>query len=255
MNKIVKILALGLCLVMGPSLQAQEEGSHSKSQAIVHLKNGTKIKGEIKEWVYEEYIILLMDWGSEMKLVHDQIKKIVQIDAVKNHVSPYNFKEEGLYFTAKAQVMAGNEGPRAKGIYGAGFSASAGHRFNRLLGVGLGVGYDKFIWDSGESLIPVFAEVNGFLSPTNSSIFYNLQLGYSFAQANEAYLLTEAKGGILVYPAIGVRFGKENTKMTFDVGYKFQAATFTYSEIWNNTTTFEQEVLFKRLSLRFGIYL
>lgn len=255
MDKLIKILALGLCLVMGPSLQAQEEGSHSNTEAVVYLKGGTKVKGEIKEWIFGEYILLNMPWGAELKLEAKQIKRVIQVDALDHDKASYNFNENGIYYTAKAQVITGNEGPRAKGVFGFGFSGSVGYRFNRLLGVGAGIGYDKFIWESGENIIPVFAEVNGFLSPSNSSLFYNLQIGYGFAQINDAYFLTEAKGGLMVYPSLGLRFGKENTKMTIDIGYKFQNATFTYEDQWTRTTSSEQDVLFKRLSLRFGIYL
>jgi hypothetical protein len=255
MKNLMTILALGLCLILSPSLQAQDEGPISKSEAIVYLKGGTKVRGEIKEWKYDEYILLIMPWGGELGFTNDQIKNVVQIGALEKQSAIYNFKEKGMYITAKAQLISGNEGPRAKGVFGVGFSASIGHRFNRFLGIGGGIGYDKFIWESGENLIPVFAEINGFLTPTNTSLFYNLQVGYSFAQANDAYLLTEAKGGLLIYPSVGIRFGKEDTKMTLDLGYKFQNATFTYEDIWTRTTNSEQDVLFKRLSLRIGIYL
>jgi len=249
------ILVLALILISGPSLLAQEEGSDSKSEAVVYLKGGSKIKGKIKEWVVNDYLILSMPWGSDVKYYSSQIKKVIQNGTDNTASQIYNFKEKGLYFSLKSQLITGNEGERASGRYGIGISGSVGHRFSRLFGIGGGIGYDRFIWDSGENLIPIFAEVSGFITPTLTSIFYNLEVGYSLAQTNDKYLLTEANGGIMIYPSIGIRFGKENTKFSFDVGYKFQKANFTYTDAFTITTTRKQDVFFKRFSLRFGIYL
>ena len=255
MKQILKSIALGLCLVISSSLLAQEEGTSTASEVIIHLKSGTKVKGEVAEWKYGEYIIINMPWGSRMELPENQIKKIIQVGTnISNDVS-YNFKEKGFYFSAKGQVITGNEGNRAKGVYGFGLSVSGGHRIHRLLGIGGGIGFDKYIWDSAEELIPLFAEISGYLTPSHTSIFYNIQTGYSFAQSDNDYLLLDAKGGFMIYPSIGIRFGKEVTKFTLDVGYKFQNAQFTYRDIWTATTRSEQDVLFKRLCIRFGISL
>lgn len=249
------ILILALTLLIAPSLVSQEKAAIAENEAVVFLQDGSKIKGKVLDWQLNEFITLEMPWGKNITIHQEQIKNIIQEGTDINYSSPYNFNERGIYYGAKAQVIAGNEGERANGVFGFGFSASVGYRFNRLLGIGGGVGYDKYIWDSGEELFPIFAEIQGFVTPTNTSLFYNLQVGYSIAQTNNQYLLTHAKGGMMVYPSVGIRFGREATKMTLDVGYKFQNASFTYRDIWTATTSSEQDVLFKRLCFRIGVTL
>ncbi|MBT8232800.1 MAG: hypothetical protein KJN84_09235 [Bacteroidia bacterium] len=252
--KTLTILVLGLCFIV-PSLHAQDEGASELSQAYVQLKNGSKVQGEILEWVMDDYILLKMPWGSTLRIESDNIKKVIQSTNLTAPSPIYNFQETGLYYSAKAGVISGNEGNRAKGVYGFTLSASAGHRFNRFLGVGGGLGFDRYVWASAEDVIPIFAELSGYVSPTNTSLSYNLQVGYGFVGADTDYLLTEAEGGAMIYPSIGIRFGQENTKVTMDLGYKFQWASYNYRDIWTATTRSEQEVLYKRLTLRFGILL
>ena len=124
-----------------------------------------------------------------------------------------------------------------------------------IAAIGAGIGYDRYIFNSGEDMIPVFAEFTGYFQPKHASLFYNLQTGYSFASTDDVYLLSEAKGGLMVYPSLGIRFGTGNVKYTLDVGYKFQDAEFTYDEQWSIDQHRVQDVKFKRLTLRFGILL
>lgn len=252
MKNLFIILVL---FAISPSLVAQEEETTKTTEAVVILKDGTRVKGEIIKWQLDEYITLQMPWGKYMTIKDDKIKSVIQEGTEVRVVTPYKFMEKGVYFSAKAQVISGNEGNRAHGVYGFGISASAGYRFNRLLGIGGGVGFDKYIWDSGEQLIPIFAEINGFFIPTNTSLFYNFQAGYSFAQKSDEHLLTEANGGVMLYPSLGLRFGKEKTKVLLDVGYKFQYANYTYRDVWTVTSTSEQDLLYKRICFRIGVTL
>jgi len=235
--------------------QAQDATVPDDRRAVVELKNGSKVEGEILDWQIGEYILLKMPWGAETRIDQYRINKVYQLSALRPIDKPYTFKETGLYYAGKIHVIAGNNGQRANGVFGLGFSASAGYRFHRLLAVGGGIGYDRFIWDSGENLIPLFTEVTGFLGQKNHSLFYNVQLGYAWASADTDRLLIEASGGFMAYPNVGLRWGTRDIFYTLSAGYKFQHAEFTYRDAWNASERSEQDVLFQRLTIGFGITL
>lgn len=239
--------------------QVETKGSEDSSESgevIIELQSGSILKGTINEWVIDEYIDLKTDWADNMVLPAKQIKKVTQVSALalQKGQGVYNYEETGIYYSGKLQLITGNNGIRARAVYGLGASASVGYKFSRYLNVGLGAGYDRYIWESGENLVPIFCEVTSYLSAKNTSLFVNCQAGYSMAFKDDDYLLLEAKGGVMLYPSLGIRFGRYETKYSVDLGYKFQRAQFTYGQPWN-TDTSQQRLLYKRLSLRFGLWI
>lgn len=261
-NKIIFIILL---VGFGFNLNAQSNG-----KIIVIMKSGSIIKGE-SVLLNDEDFLAIKSKGIVDPIVIDT-KKILrtligkQIDeywlnegskglkflaqSLKN-----NFKESGLYLTIKGQLITANDGERANGVNGYGVSISAGHRFNRMIAVGGGMGYDQFIWNSGEEMIPLFAEVSGFFNNAPTSVFYNIQTGYSIALSDDDFLIDDAKGGLSIYPSLGLRLGRGETKMTLDVGYKFQNATYSYTDPWRFATIREQNLTYKRLAFRLGVLL
>jgi hypothetical protein len=249
-------------LVLSTALAAvaQNDLAHDDPSAVILiLNNGSRIEGKIIHWELDSYIEIESTWGQKLRFYNNQVKKVIQKSALNSHntngLKLYNYKETGFYGSFKGQLITGNDGDRAKSVNGIGFSVSAGYKFHRLLALGGGIGWDQYVWDSGEQLIPVFAELSGYIQPKNASLFYNIQSGYSFAQQDDLYLLTDAKGGFMLYPSVGIRFGDGPMKYTLDVGYKFQDAEFTYSDPWVPDSKSIQDVKFKRLTLRFGILL
>ncbi len=248
-------IAILVLIVTSVTINAQENKLEEQRTVIVQLNNGTVIEGEVNSWVIGEYIDLKTLWTDNFVLPSSAIRKIIQKSAAgvinKNH---YSFKEEGIYYSGKIQFIAGNEGQRAKAINGLGLSFSAGKRFNRFVSVGAGIGYDRFIWNSGENIIPIFLEYTSFLNPKNTSLFFNVQAGYGLAFKNEDFLLREAKGGPMLYPSLGLRLGRYENKFTVDLGYKFQKAELTYASSWSSDISI-QRLTYKRLALRLGILL
>ncbi len=254
--RISLLLALTLCCTLAKS--QSDIQVPKKNEVIIEFRNGDIIEGEVINWVPESHIIIKTAWDTSDRYELSKVRKVVQKSALSQigqSLKPYNFKEKGIYYAVRANFIAANQGNRASSQNGFGMSVSAGYRFNRLLGLGLGTGYDQYIWNSGEELIPIFVELNGFLKAETTTPFYNIQTGYSIALQDEGYLITDSKGGWMLYPAIGIRFGHEKTKFTLDVGYKFQNAQFTYQDVWTSTSFREQTLTYKRLSLRFGILL
>jgi len=255
--RTIQIILLTAALILTTiGINAQEQQSKATDRdVIVELITGTVIEGSINEWVMGEYIDLHTAWVENLVIPSSAIKKVIQKSTMAvTRQQSYHFKDKGIYYSAKLQFIAGNEGQRAKSVNGLGMSFSAGHRYNRLIGVGAGIGYDRFIWNSGENFVPLFAEITSFFTPKNTSLFANIQAGYSFAFEDEEYLLTKAKGGFMVYPALGLTFGRYENKFTVDLGYKIQKAELTYRDSWSPASS-EQRLTYRRLTFRIGILL
>lgn len=249
MKRIIYLFVL--LIICTINVTAQEADS---DLMVVFLQDGSKIEGYIQKWDYETKLYIKNTSGSIFEFPAKSVDKVIQKSLLNTETAPsYSFNEDGLYYAWRIQGLIGNNGQRFNDTPGYGFSFQAGYRASRLFGLGVGVGYDKLVDDSGEEVIPVFAEFSGYLQPVNTSLFYSLGLGYSFARENRDEGILEGTGGLLIYPALGVRFGNGNLKYTLDLGYKFQKATFTYLDQWDPSTTHEQRLTYKRLTLRFGI--
>lgn len=241
---------------MGITLQAQK--STKKDEVVVITKSGTTFSGEVKYWKVGEEITIISEAGNEYTFDGEDIDQVIERKYYEKNLNmkfktPYNFKEEGLYYAARLHGIAGNFGDRQKESNGAGVSLMAGKRFSRWMGVGVGVGYDSYIVDSGESVLPIFAELTGYFTPTNTALSYGLAAGYSLAFTNEDKNIIDAKGGLMVHPHLGLRFGSGNIKYTIDLGYRFQKAEFTFRNVWDGRSRFEQRLTYQRVMLRFGV--
>jgi hypothetical protein len=137
---------------------------------------------------------------------------------------------------------------------GAGLHYSIGHRFSRLLGVGLGTGLETHDFNNSRNIIPIYAEARGFLLPKRISPYYALKLGYGFALGNEFNGTLEAKGGLHFSPEIGVRFGATDVNYYLGVEYKIQNATFTSTGWgWDGQGRFTDKISYRRFELRTGL--
>jgi len=252
---LILLVSIFNCAYQQVFAQADSNLQEQETKYVFYLKDGTIIKGDLLEWQPEVIIKLKMTTGQVVTLDADKVKKFVEFSAV-NHKSkaPYNFKEKGFYGLVKANIIGGNGGNRANGSLGAGASVVYGYQYNRWLGVGLGVGYDKYILDTGEDLIPVFIDLIGYTSAKNFSPFYHLALGYSFSQDDPDFGIVDAKGGLLIHPSIGLRVGSKSIKWLFDIGYRFQFAEFTYGNQFDPINRRFQDLTYKRLHAGISLY-
>jgi len=59
---------------------------------------------------------------------------------------------------------------------------------------------------------------------------YKLQAGYGFAFKDEDRNIMDAEGGLMWYPALGVRFGAaKSANFMFDFGVKVQTANYIFN--------------------------
>jgi len=96
-------------------------------------------------------------------------------------------------------------------------------------------------------------ELRGYFTKRIKSPYYTVKGGYGFALKDEDDNITEAKGGYMIHPAVGIRLSAdEDLNVLLDIGYKFQKATFKTEFPWGQDF-FEKDITFKRLTLRLGL--
>lgn len=218
------------------------------NRVIVHLKNGSKFEANLVEWNQEAGIIKLEAFGSIVEFENKEIKSVVQKNLSKTEI--YNFEEQGSFYQVRVNLITGNPGGRADYEPGIGISLAAGKRLSRKLSLAGGLSFDQYIIGTSENILSGFGEVSGYLHPENLSLSYSLAAGYGFAFKNEEETLTSATGGLMIYPAVGFRWGKKHLKWTLDFGYKFQKAHWVY-EAWDIIS--DQNILYRRLTVRTGV--
>ncbi|MFM9950208.1 MAG: hypothetical protein ACKV1O_19900 [Saprospiraceae bacterium] len=234
---------------------------------VVYLKDGSVLKGLIVNYEQGATLNFRLQNGEEIVIIDSEIARIVQDvrepkansydDLINGKVKAkpkeqvYNFKERGFYnatMLGSLNTRAGNEFKM-----GLSFHNVSGFQFSRWLGIGLGVGIETYGTDDDEVIYPIFAEFRGYLNKKIKAPYYSLGAGYGFMATNEKEFITEARGGWMLHPAIGLRFsGKKHSNLTADIGYKFQKAYFRRDFTFNGDIEI-RDVLYQRLIIRVGL--
>ncbi len=231
-------------------------------QDYLYLQDGSLLKGKVIEYNRGEKIVFEMSNGEQVEFQDEEIRKVVQSvtgpvierdeeGRVKRTTRPYEFEEHGWY---NVTYFTSYGGKTDNEVYiGIGLLNITGFQFNRLLGLGLGTGVDIYSLEGGETIYPLFAEARGYFLKKNISPYYAASVGYGFAFKDKNQELAKAKGGLLFHPAIGLRLGAaQSTNMVVDIGYKFQKAFFE-RRFEDNGDIEERDILYKRLTIRFGL--
>lgn len=226
-----------------------------KTTDVVYTKEGSVFRGEIVAYTPGESLSLKISESSTIIIQDNRIKKIVQGAEGKGKRAKgkreYAFRERGLYNLSSVHIAAGATAANGEFIVDLGAHHVAGFQFNRFLGVGLGVGMDYYYIGAGQNIMPVYAEARGYFKAENFTPMYSLAAGYGFAFEKEENNITDAKGGFLLYPALGFRMGgSANANYFLDFGVKIQRATFTYQDWWDTRVN---KMTYNRLVLRTGI--
>lgn len=167
----------------------------------------------------------------------------------------YDFRETGIYFSTMGSMLNGIDaaGDTENGF---GLQVTGGYMLHRLVGLGLGVGFDNYsvIHNNAPAVFPVSVEVRGYLTEQRRAPYYTLSAGYGFAAKDEERGINEAEGGVMLHPAFGLRLGaREDVNFAIDIGYRFQQVRLERDiSTWRQEIQ-DQRILYKRFTLRFGI--
>ncbi|MEZ4827220.1 MAG: hypothetical protein R3C61_13225 [Bacteroidia bacterium] len=212
-------------------------GQNYYMENILHLKNGSEIRGWIVEQVPGEYVKIELVGGSILVYRQDEIEKISSepnrysqvIRRINRNKNSIQYRNYGMYnfLTSGFTINDGRWGPNADFS----FYYRAGYRFNQYLGVGLGGGIEEY--ETG-ILAPVFAEVSGDFLQKRNTPFYLVQAGYGFGVDN-SWITDDFDGGLMYYIGTGVkRHTRSRFESTIGMGYKSNQLTESLIE-WTAT--------------------
>jgi hypothetical protein len=119
------------------------------------------------------------------------------------------------------------------------------------LATGVTVGMD---WYAAALLTPIAAGVRyDFTKQGRVRLFGTLDAGYGFAWLQQDVEGYDTRGGLMLNPGIGLRFGKAGgTGFTLAFTYKRQEAQVEKPPLWGQTKRSEDRV-YNRLALRLGL--
>lgn len=220
-QKIVFLIAFAaFTFKTSPQLYAQTDK--------VYLNNKSTLVGKLLYYKPNDTLIIELKNGQKLIFLDKDVKKVV-MGEVKTE-KPYQFRERGLYNIMYFNVNFG----KTTYYYGGGKAQAGvalqnitGYQFNRWIGTGLGLGFDNYYTSGNDAnVLSVFSEIRGYLNADNQAFYYSVSggVGFPLKQKTDANAnLIGHKGGFMLHPAIGLRFGA-SPKFNFfmDIGTKFQ---------------------------------
>lgn len=257
MKLSITIFVCICALMTSRSLTAQTDDN--KVVDVVWLKDGSKLTGTILKWELERGMEFRLLTGAEIIIPKKDIHRVMQdvhmanenglLNTEYNSVrapKPYAFKETGWYQNTSGFFNLSFNG-------GAGIHHAMGYRFNRMLGVGIGLGVETHDFSTIRNIVPIYTEARGFLLKQKISPYYAIKIGYGFALKDESRGTTKASGGFHFSPEFGVRFGAGDVSYYLGIEYKIQNATYTTNGFDFGGVIFTDKISYRRIEMRTGI--
>lgn len=265
--------------ILVPELEKEEVVSQ------VELKDGTVHEGFITDYERGGNVKLQLEGGSSLTFAESEIQGISydlpeqeQLEAVveerekepvtRLRTKPvYAFQETGWFQSTSFAFSFGRRERDEFSIFSPffeeetsemsaiGFNVQhiAGYQFNRMVGVGLGASYDAYDLEDGESMLTIFGHYRAYLSKKIVAPFAALNAGYGFALTNDEQGVTEAEGGWMIHPELGLRLGAtDKANFTVSIGYRLQDAYYVQERPFNGNIEY-RDVRYQRFLFTLGL--
>ena len=221
MKRLTLILLLGLsCAVV--------HAQAPQANKVVHLKNGTMVKGTVIASDSVGYIIV-MDKHNEIHYYDTSI--VAQVDDGNIYQRHFELKPRG--YICNIELGGSNIIPsRAGGTNVPGFSLDVvnSYQFSPYISLGLGVGTQLSGSGHNIEMLSVYADTRIYFMKSNVGPFLDVAIGYSgmfmkYADYDSfnlsATTVREFNNGMMFNPSVGIRvsLGRE-VAMTVDMGYR-----------------------------------
>ncbi len=213
-TKLLLILALVISSVTFASAQQYRE--------VIHLNNGSVIKGTIIEQVPNQTYKIETSDGSQFVYKWDEVTKITK--EVATSTASTAVKYQGEVFTG---FGIGTGTFAMDRFY---LHTIQGARISKHFSAGLGIGLNmimpyEFSYNLPELFLPIYVNFKGYLPVSDkSSLFASFDIGGSFGITEG---VTGLKG-LLVTPAIGASI---NNKVNVSLSYEVQTVSDVIASI------------------------
>lgn len=259
-----KYILLTLAVTLGIQYQsgAQEILNTTNRQHIIHLKNGSSIIGVLIDYREEAPAIIEVADGERISVPQASIQSLEPITQKtsksiirksKKEENLYDFPETGWHHGASFGIISRGNGGDGLGLM---IDINSAYHFSRLLGLGMSIGYDEYQNNGMHDYIPIQLVVTGYLSPTKTSIYYSLNMGYGINVSDkieQEQFRQSNSGGFVFNPQVGIRLsGNQGSNMVLFGGIKIQKTKTESAWGENFEEIIIQERVFKRLILGLG---
>ena len=256
------VVFLAFSLLCSLNVNGQESTDSVGYFDVVYLKDGTSLEGIVKKYDTRTEMVFQLPGGTPTMTIPSRLVERIVRGSIDGNVRS-NWKtasvpiREGVYQICSGGLLAGTTAWAGDFVATPSLDYSVGYFLSESVGLGLGTGIHIYSPNAGEVVYPLFAEVRARIRPGKPSLYLSGAGGYGFAFPNEARSITNASGGILVHPAIGLSMPGKTYHLHLDVGVRYQEATWT-REFWGvqgSTDFFEQSMKYTRFVIRFGMML
>ena len=249
-----QFLVLIFILVATVNLFAQNTKG---TKDMVILKDGSILYGKILDFEIGGNVELKLISGRVLTFSSNEIKKI-ELNSNEKEIpkANYTFKNEVFYNNFNLKLISGSSTANSNISvfrFGIGMDYSFGYRYNDFLSIGLGTGIETYGYGLKEVFSPIYFEYIGFLKKSDVCPFVRLHGGYGFVTAAGDNVIDKS-GGINYSAGFGIKYPAfESMSYVFDISFNYQKANFVYhTNSWSEQISY-RDVIFRRISLKFGI--
>lgn len=201
--------------------------SYGQNNSLVHLKNGSAIRGEVTKNDSTGVSIRTKD-GSYWNF---SVEEVVSVEKYSVDIN-----NKGFYNRTSVGVMGGSQ-------IGSSVRIVNGYSFNRHWETGLGVGLERFTWTP---YIPVFIEGRYSLFSGSTRPFISAHAGYELPLQNFEF----NKGGLTTGIDLGItHYFSNHIGISTSAGYRF-AYLKEMNMWWEDFATITQ---INRFEIRLGL--
>lgn len=231
--------------------------AQSPRRVTVELKNGNFLRGEMAGTVQKDYLTLIQDGQPLIQISYRKIRSIhFGVNPPRDSSLPRVYLQQNRQFfhLGEFSVLVGDGSYYPNTTVG--IHTVNGYHFNPRLGVGLGVGMDRY---SIVSTLPIYASVRGVLLKRKVSPYYFANVGAGPAWGSDHNEFTtdfRARGGIMMQLGLGYQVNLRRSALLFHVGVKSQRVDLSYQQNWWGTDSFvEEKRNIRRVSVGVGFML
>lgn len=243
----MRLILITCCMLILTGSLAFAQSTKSK----VVLKNGVLMKGEIVEFVQDDYLIIRVMDGQDMRIPANYIRSFkIKKGKLNTYNIPqkgyYNYTKGGFLFTKANEFDAVNVNMSVHTING--------YRYNQFYSAGLGVGLDRY---GSTSALPVYLSLNRDLFASRVTPVFSGSIGYSWMwEVNDGWEdFDDVKGGLFWELGVGLRINYKKTALIFSYAYKHQNSELTITEDlwWRAENTIVENHKFRNMALTVGM--
>lgn len=220
-----------------------QPANSQKTCDAVYVTNGSIIRGKITEQ-NDTLVKILTCCGNVFAFPKNEVLRVTTEKCISaKAVIPRNGY---MNFTTMGVLIGSTENQKSAPIS---ILMEHNYRFNSTIALGGFIGFEQL----NESVMPLGANIKLFIPAGNTDLFLGSSAGYSVSLGKpEDAGITKANGGFMFSAEFGILIPvSSGSAFTVAIGYRHNELQYELNNFYYGD--YEQNNIYNRLSLRFGI--